>query len=72
MTNESIYRKEINTNEDYKISKKEFEKWLRDENKLGVFTVDLYDAMMSDDMYTVAVDYSIPIIMVKIIIKSWF
>ena len=58
MTNKERYEREINTNDDYKVTIKEFESWLKEVTK--------------EDIYDTACDYSIPIVMIKYFKKMWF
>lgn len=67
-TNEYNYRKTINVDYDYKITIKEFTKWLK---KNPAAEAELWEALKKiqklsvDDLYFIAWDYNIPIIMVK-------
>jgi hypothetical protein len=72
MTNEEIYRNEINYNNDYKVSLMNFTDWLYDHNSARKAYSEIIkkfakNGFTDEDLYFVAVDYSIPIAMVK-----WF
>ncbi len=69
MTNEITYRTEINTIEDYKITIVEFAKWLAKNKETEAFGKELNKIEDVEDLYTVALLYSIPIIMVKWFLK---
>ena len=68
-TNESIYKAEINTNGDYKVSKAAFICWLT-QNGVDIKT-SLYGISSETDCYDVAVDFSIPLILVKALMKEY-
>lgn len=67
-TNEYNYKKTINVNADYRITIKEFRKWLQ---KNPTIEAELLEDLKKiqklslDDLYYFAWDYTIPIIMVK-------
>jgi hypothetical protein len=67
-TNEYNYRKTINIDYDYKITIKEFTKWLK---KNPAAETELWETLKKiqklsvEDLYFIAWDYNIPIIMVK-------
>lgn len=61
MTNKERYMKEINSVVDYKITINEFIDWIAIEHGEEEFIKALDD----EDIYTTAVDYSIPIILIK-------
>lgn len=65
MTNKEIYNNEINTNEEYNITVAEFAEWLEENNLTEHFTKEVNNITTEDDIYYIAVDYSIPVIMVK-------
>ena len=71
MTNYERYQKEINTCYDYIITKKEFLNWLDKNGKNQDFAEAIFTAFLSGDLYTVAVDFSIPIVMVKALWKEY-
>ena len=71
MSNYERYKKEINSCEDYIISKKEFLAWLDQNGKNQDFGEAILTAFLSGDVYTVAVDFSIPVIMVKALWKEY-
>ena len=60
-TNRAIYEREINTNDYYRISVEDFKIWLLDNNLEDRFYKSLHD----EDNYDIAVDFSIPISLVK-------
>lgn len=66
--NEYNYRKTINTDRDYKITIKEFIKWIK---KYPGCESELWERLKkiqklsTEDLYHIAWDYTIPIIMVK-------
>lgn len=61
MTNKEIYMKEINTSKDYKTTFKEFMNWLEKNHKYE----EILKEEIKEDIYKAAVDFSIPLIMVK-------
>lgn len=68
MTNKEIYAKEINTMDDYKISVKDFMDILEEAQQTRLFFSHIEEIKKGFlDEYDVAVDWSIPLIMVK-----WF
>lgn len=60
MTAKMQYEKEIVISEDYNISLSEFVNWLKDNNKEADFRKSL-----KEGLYETAVDFSVPVIMVK-------
>ena len=68
MTNKERYEREINTNDDYKVTIKEFESWLKEVTKEESFKKEI----TKEDIYDTACDYSIPIVMIKYFKKMWF
>ncbi len=66
--NEYYYRKTINTDDEYKITIKEFTKWLKKHpdcaNELWE-KLEKIQKLSTEDLYSIAWDYNIPIIMVK-------
>lgn len=68
MTNRQRYEHDINHNEDYRISIKAFREWLRAENMTEVFLKKLRDK--EETLYDIALDFSIPVAMVKYFKKS--
>lgn len=69
MTNEMTYKIEINTVDDYRISIKEFENWLIENETKKNFLKHCLNSVYYND-YDIAVDFSIPIILVKYLRKS--
>ena len=65
MTAKVQYEKEIITSEDYNISLSEFVNWLKDNNKEADFRKSL-----KEGLYETAVDFSIPVIIVKYLEKN--
>lgn len=65
--NELYYRKTINTEPEFKITTKEFLKWLSDNHYTKTFFKEVKKIYNFDtnSLYSIAWDYSIPIIMVK-------
>lgn len=63
VTNRERYMKAINTDTEYKTTIAEFRQWLRDNNMEQRFATDM--RYPENDLYDIAVDYSIPVIMVK-------
>ena len=61
MTARTQYEIEILFSEDYNISLSEFVNWLKDNNK----EADFKKSVEKEGMYETAVDFSVPIIMVK-------
>ena len=60
-TNKIQYMKEINYDPEYKITVKEFTKWLAENNM-----EDTFNKMLKEkDDYDIALDFSIPVTMVK-------
>ncbi len=68
MTNRQRYEQDINHNEDYRISIKAFREWLQAENMTEVFHKKLRDK--EETLYDIALDFSIPVAMVKYFKKS--
>ena len=70
MTYEEQYRKEINVDPFYRVSIDNFRRYLRQNFLQGRFAM----AMNSEeiDVYAIAVDFSIPVIMVKYFQKMGF
>lgn len=68
MTNKEIYEKEININKEYKISILQFLTEIQQKDITEVFLKSLLE---NDDYYT-AVDFTIPLIMVKYFKKVGF
>lgn len=66
--NEITYRKQINIDKDYKISIKDFIKWLKEYGEVEGFKKEL----AAYDDYSIATDYSIPVTMVKYFRKNTF
>ena len=69
MTNKERYMKEINTISEYKITWSEFFKWCYINKITTDEILEFYDGT-EESLYDVANDYTIPIIMVKKIIKE--
>jgi len=71
-TNEEIYRKEINESKDYKTTKEKFKKWLKENEYERQFKRDCKEMIENPDMdiYDIAVDYSIPIILLKALLAD--
>lgn len=61
MTARIQYEKEIITSEDYNISLPEFVNWLKENSK----EADFRKSVEKEGMYETAVDFSVPVIMVK-------
>ena len=69
-TNKERYLEEINNNPEYKISVARFQKWLAENNEYSDFQHSLHLVAIGDwDIYDLALDYSIPIAMVKWFLK---
>ena len=68
MTNRERYEQDINHNADYRISIEAFREWLRDKNMTEVFHKKLRDK--EETLYDIALDFSIPVAMVKYFKKS--
>ena len=68
MTNKEIYMKEINFSKDYKTTFKEFMNWLDENHKYE----EILKEEIKEDIYKAAVDFSIPLIMVKKLKKMLF
>ena len=64
MTARIQYETEILVSNDYNITLKEFTEWLEENNKTEAFKRSL-----KEGMYETAVDFSIPVIMVKYLEK---
>ena len=67
-TNEYNYRKTINVDYDYKITIKQFTKWLKKNPAAQAElweTLEKIQKLSVEDLYFIACDYKIPIIMVK-------
>lgn len=63
MTNRERYERDINHSDDYRISVKAFREWLRAENMTEIFHKKLRDE--EETLYDIALDFSIPVSMVK-------
>lgn len=66
--NEYNYRKTINVDYDYKITIKQFTKWLKKNPAAQAElweTLEKIQKLSVEDLYFIALDYKIPIIMVK-------
>lgn len=71
MTNKETYMKEINVVSDYKISTKDFMDYLAKDDNEKVFFAQIERIKKGLlDLYDVAVDWSIPVIMVKKFLAS--
>lgn len=70
MTYEEQYRKEINTDPFYRVSIDNFLYFLKKNHLQGAFAESINQEDI--DIYLIAVDYSIPIIMVKYFQKTGF
>lgn len=57
------YMKEINTDPEYRTTLKEFTQWLEENNMVDIFNKMLQNE--ENDDYYIAVDFSIPVTMVK-------
>ena len=68
MTNRERYERDINHSDDYRISIKAFREWLTTENMTEVFVKKLRDK--EETLYDIALDFSIPVAMVKYFKKS--
>lgn len=68
MTNRQRYEHDINHSDDYRISIKAFREWLTTENMTEVFHRKLRDK--EETLYDIALDFSIPVAMVKYFKKS--
>ena len=68
MTNRERYERDINHSDDYRITVKAFREWLRAENMTEVFSRKLRDE--GESLYDIALDFSIPVAMVKYFKKS--
>lgn len=66
ISNEMIYRKRINTDKNYRISIKDFVKWLKEYGETEEFKKEL----VKYDNYSIAIDYSVPITMIKYFRKN--
>lgn len=64
-TNEMIYRNEINVNPDYKTTKEDFIEWLYENNEVITFAHEIEHIEDDSDRFAIAVDYSIPVTMVR-------
>lgn len=64
---EEQYRKEVDKNKDYRISKEEFAKFLESDEKTKKSFYNKLEWLEEEEnyIYYIAVDYSIPITMVK-------
>ncbi len=66
--NQKRYMEEINYSIDYRISVKDFKQWLRWNKHEETFRKMLENKDL--DLYDIALDFSIPVIMVKFFQKS--
>lgn len=70
-TNKERYLEEINNDPEYKISIAGFQKWLTENNEHSDFQHSLDLVVIGDwDIYDLALDYSIPVTMVKWFLKT--
>lgn len=68
MNYEKDYNEVIGTcDEGYKLTIEDFKEWLEEDTRMDIFKKDLKTIEEEKDLYMVAFDYSIPVIMVK-----WF
>lgn len=66
MTNRETYMEEINKVNDYKISTKDFMDYLKEDDNEKTFFAQIEKIKKGLlDLYDVAVDWSIPVVMVK-------
>ena len=68
MTNKEQYTKEININKEYKITVKEFKTWLTENNMVTTLKGMLNNPTY--DNFDIALDFSIPVAMVKLLRKE--
>jgi len=68
MTSRERYMQEINVDPEYRISIKEFTKWLEDNDLYSTFMKMLNDP--NEDVYDIAQDFSIPVSMVKYFLRT--
>ena len=64
------YNTEINKDINYKISIADFISWLKEHNMLSSFITELNNINSDNDIYYIAVDYSIPYIMIRYFINN--
>ena len=70
-TYDNEYKANINTNKDYKISRKEFTEWLEEVGEKEFFeNITKANELDLEEWYDIAVCYSIPFIMIKWFIKN--
>lgn len=67
--NQRQYMEEINYDIEYKITVKDFTQWLTENKKEEVFRKMLENKDL--DLYDIALDFSIPVIMVKYFQKKY-
>lgn len=66
MTNREQYITDLaERDEEYRTSIKEFTEWIIDHNMADRFISDLKSIGVHNNVYDIAVDYSIPVMMVK-------
>lgn len=70
LTNKEIYEEVINVNKNFNISISDFSAWLEDNNYTKLFSEELDKIENEDDLYYVAVDFTIPISMVKYFLRK--
>lgn len=62
------YRKELHTSNYYRVSLKNFIDWFNEDKTGGTKKIFLED--VAEDIFKAAYDFSIPVIMVKYLIKN--
>lgn len=70
LTNKEIYEEVINVNKNFNISISDFSVWLEDNNYTKLFSEELDKIENEDDLYYVAVDFTIPVSMVKYFLRK--
>lgn len=70
LTNKEIYEEVINVNKNFNISISDFSAWLEDNSYTKLFSEELDKIENEDDLYYVAVDFTIPVSMVKYFLRK--
>lgn len=70
LTNKEIYEEVINVNKNFNISISDFSAWLEDNNYTKLFSEELDKIENENDLYYVAVDFTIPVSMVKYFLRK--
>lgn len=71
MTNRERYITDLARQDmDYRTSIKEFRQWVTDHNMIDRFREDIRSIGVHNDFYDIALDYSVPVSMIKFFMKE--